>query len=44
VVDELGYGEVADALGTTPAAARVRVHRGLHVLRNRFSNGTEASE
>ena len=29
VVDELDYEEVAVALGTSPAAARVRVHRGL---------------
>src|SRR5262245_9672407 len=43
VVDELSYDEVAAALGTSQAAARVRVHRGLRSLRNRFSNGTEAS-
>src|SRR5262249_21600463 len=29
VVDELEYEDVARELGTTPAAARVRVHRGL---------------
>ena len=33
VVDDLSYDEVADRLGTTPAAARVRVHRGLSALR-----------
>jgi RNA polymerase sigma-70 factor (ECF subfamily) len=33
VVDELGYDEIADRLATTPAAARVRVHRGLAALR-----------
>jgi RNA polymerase sigma-70 factor, ECF subfamily len=36
VVDDLGYADVAAALGTTPAAARVRVHRGLSALRTRF--------
>jgi DNA-directed RNA polymerase specialized sigma24 family protein len=33
VIDELEYDEVAAALGTTPGAARVRVHRGLAALR-----------
>jgi RNA polymerase sigma-70 factor (ECF subfamily) len=33
VVDELGYEEIAQTLGTTPGAARVRVHRGLAALR-----------
>jgi RNA polymerase sigma-70 factor (ECF subfamily) len=33
VVDELAYDEIAETLGTTPAAARVRVHRGLAALR-----------
>ena len=33
VVDELSYDEIATALGTTPGAARVRVHRGLAALR-----------
>ena len=37
VEDELDYAEVATALGTTPAAARVRVHRGLAALRTRLS-------
>jgi RNA polymerase sigma factor (sigma-70 family) len=36
VVDELAYADVAAALRTTPAAARVRVHRGLAALRHRF--------
>jgi RNA polymerase sigma-70 factor, ECF subfamily len=35
VVDQLDYEEVAVALGTSPAAARVRVHRGLAALRGR---------
>jgi len=35
VVDQLEYDEVAVALGTSTAAARVRVHRGLATLRGR---------
>ncbi len=35
--DDLGYEEVAATLGTTPATARVRVHRGLAALRTRLS-------
>lgn len=38
VVDELTYDEVANALGTTHSAARVRVHRALVALRKRLSN------
>ena len=41
VVDELTYDEVADALGTTRTAARVRVHRALAALRDRFTNNEE---
>jgi RNA polymerase sigma factor (sigma-70 family) len=37
IVDERTYDEVADALGTTRSAARVRVHRALSTLRRRFS-------
>lgn len=37
VIDELAYAEVAASLGTTPTAARVRVHRGLATLRTRLS-------
>jgi RNA polymerase sigma factor (sigma-70 family) len=37
VEDDLAYDEVAASLGTTPEAARVRVHRGLAALRNRLS-------
>ena len=36
VVDDLDYREVAAAAGTTPGAARVRVHRGLRALRSRL--------
>jgi RNA polymerase sigma factor (sigma-70 family) len=38
IVDDLAYDGVAGALGTTPAAARVRVHRGLAALRHRLSD------
>ena len=38
VVEDLTYDGVADALGTTPQAARVRVHRGLAALRHRLSD------
>jgi RNA polymerase sigma factor (sigma-70 family) len=38
VVNEMTYDEVADALGTTRSAARVRVHRALVALRERFPN------
>jgi len=37
VEDDLDYDHVAASLGTTPEAARVRVHRGLAALRNRLS-------
>lgn len=43
VVDELDYAEVAAVLGTTPAAARVRVHRGLSALRARLADPKEAT-
>jgi RNA polymerase sigma factor (sigma-70 family) len=39
---DLEYGAVADALGTTPQAARVRVHRALAALRQRLAKTTEA--
>jgi RNA polymerase sigma factor (sigma-70 family) len=41
IVDELTYDEVADALGTTRSAARVRVHRALTTLRKRLTNKEE---
>lgn len=40
-VDDLAYDELADELGTTPQAARVRVHRGLTALRNRLDGPKE---
>jgi RNA polymerase sigma factor (sigma-70 family) len=36
--DDLPYDELADALRTTPQAARVRVHRGLSALRLRLAS------
>jgi RNA polymerase sigma-70 factor, ECF subfamily len=42
VVDDLDYDGVAERLDTTPAAARVRVHRGLAALRNLLTNSMEA--
>jgi RNA polymerase sigma-70 factor (ECF subfamily) len=44
VVADLDYDDVADALGTTPSAARVRVSRGLAALRRRITNPLEASK
>lgn len=41
VVDDLGYDDVARSLSTTPAAARVRVHRGLATLRGTLADSTE---
>jgi RNA polymerase sigma-70 factor (ECF subfamily) len=41
IIDELDYDEVAEALGTSRSAARVRVHRGLAALRQRLSNSKE---
>jgi RNA polymerase sigma-70 factor (ECF subfamily) len=40
VIDDLTYDDVAERLGTTPAAARVRVHRGLSALRDRLGRET----
>ena len=39
--DDLTYEHVADALATTPQAARVRVHRGLASLRALLGNPKE---
>ncbi|MFZ1996047.1 MAG: sigma-70 family RNA polymerase sigma factor [Solirubrobacteraceae bacterium] len=41
VIEDLDYERVADALGTSPTAARVRVHRGLEALRHRLSSSKE---
>jgi RNA polymerase sigma factor (sigma-70 family) len=43
VEDDLAYDRVAESLGTTPQAARVRVHRGLAALRNRLSDVPRSS-
>jgi RNA polymerase sigma factor (sigma-70 family) len=42
VLDERDYADVADALDTTPQAARVRVHRGISALRAKLTNSMEA--
>ena len=39
---DLDYDGVADALGTSPQAARVRVHRALSTLRQRLAKTPEA--
>jgi RNA polymerase sigma-70 factor (ECF subfamily) len=39
--DDLPYDELASSLGTTPQAARVRVHRGLSALRLRLAHSKE---
>jgi RNA polymerase sigma factor (sigma-70 family) len=41
VLEDLDYDDVADALGTTPGTARVRVHRGLSALRAHLSTSKE---
>jgi RNA polymerase sigma-70 factor, ECF subfamily len=41
VLEDLAYDDIAQALGTTPAAARVRVHRGLRSLRRRLDSTQE---
>jgi RNA polymerase sigma-70 factor (ECF subfamily) len=43
VLGDLDYDAVADALSTTPLAARVRVSRGLATLRSHLMNRTEAA-
>lgn len=42
-VHDLPYDELADALDTTPQAARVRVHRGLSALRLRLNPSKEST-
>ena len=39
VVDELSYDQLADGLGCSPTAARVRVSRGLSALRQAMEGG-----
>src|ERR1700704_5172655 len=42
VIEDLDYEQVGERLGTTPAAARVRVTRGLGLLRQRLTDEREA--
>jgi RNA polymerase sigma-70 factor (ECF subfamily) len=44
IVDELEYERVAEELGTSPATARVRVHRGLAALRARLAKPKETDD
>jgi RNA polymerase sigma-70 factor (ECF subfamily) len=41
VVEDMEYADVAHALGTTPATARVRVHRGLNALKRHLTLSKE---
>jgi RNA polymerase sigma factor (sigma-70 family) len=41
VLEDLEYSDVARELGTTPAAARVRVHRGLKALKRHLTPSKE---
>ena len=41
VLEDLEYSDIARALETTPAAARVRVHRGLKALKSHLSRFKE---
>ena len=43
VLDDRPYDDVGRALGTSPGAARVRVHRGLAKLRDRLTKEREAT-
>jgi RNA polymerase sigma-70 factor, ECF subfamily len=42
VLEDLEYSDIALALGTTPAAARVRVHRGLKALKRHLTPAKES--
>jgi RNA polymerase sigma-70 factor (ECF subfamily) len=41
VLEDLEYSDIARALGTTPAAARVRVHRGLKAIKRHLTPSKE---
>jgi RNA polymerase sigma factor (sigma-70 family) len=43
VLEDLEYADVARALGTTPAAARVRVHRGLNALKRHLTHSRRST-
>ncbi len=42
VLEELDYSDIARALGTTPGAVRVRVHRGLQTLKRHLTSTKES--
>ena len=42
VLEELEYSDIARALGTTPGAVRVRVHRGLQTLKRHLTSTKES--
>jgi RNA polymerase sigma factor (sigma-70 family) len=42
VLEDLDYSDIARALGTTPGAARVRVHRGLNALKRHLRPSKES--
>ncbi len=44
VLEDLEYADVALALGTTPATARVRVHRGLSALKRHLTPSKETHD
>jgi len=41
VLEDVEYSDIARALGTTPGAARVRVHRGLNALKEHLTSSKE---
>ena len=41
VLEEMEYPDIARSLSTTPAAVRVRVHRGLKALRRHLTDSEE---
>jgi RNA polymerase sigma factor (sigma-70 family) len=41
VLEDLEYSDIARALGTTPGAVRVRVHRGLNALKRHLTPSKE---
>jgi RNA polymerase sigma factor (sigma-70 family) len=43
VLDDMSYEDVAERTGTSPGAARVRVHRGLAALRDRLLQAKEVT-
>jgi RNA polymerase sigma factor (sigma-70 family) len=41
VLEDLDYSDIAQAVGITPATARVRVHRGLNALKQHLTSSQE---